>query len=367
MFKNWIKNSIKIKYLIILLIILFLGLLYIELNAKHIKYSHFQKQEKAANLMKKNLNKIKLTRLEKGIDINNNLDPNQTGIIGDEITKITTTQGNLEAKRTAINPDFAALMIKYFNQIGLKEGDYIAIGASGSFPSLIVAVLSAAKVMELNPLLIYSFGSSMYGANIPEFTFIDMLNNLEEFLPYSPIAVSLGGENDQAKYMIFDDSQDILLNLAKETKTNFIYENNLADSIKKRMELYKKYSQPKNIKTFINIGGAASNFGALTNSSLSYPNGLVLNPPQLIPNNDKRGLIYEYSVRGIPVIHLLNIRDLAVKNGLKIDPKPLPEIGESKVYYEVKYNYFVIFVYCLGIIIFFIYMWFKKINNKKII
>ena len=80
------------------------------MNAKIVKYSHYKKQKQAAILMKESLEKIKLARIKKGIDINKNLDPNQTAIIGNEITKITTTQGNLEAKRTATNPDFAALI-----------------------------------------------------------------------------------------------------------------------------------------------------------------------------------------------------------------------------------------------------------------
>jgi len=92
--------------------------------------------------------------------------------------------GNLEAKRTSTNPAFAALLVKYFKEANLKKGDVIAIGASGSFPTLIVAVLSAARVLELEPLIIYSVGSSEYGANLPEFTFVEMLDSLNKKMSY---------------------------------------------------------------------------------------------------------------------------------------------------------------------------------------
>jgi poly-gamma-glutamate system protein len=63
-------------------------------------------------------------------------DPNETGLIGEDITAITTTTGNLEAKRSTASPDFAALMARLYREAGLKNGDTIALGASGSFPEI---------------------------------------------------------------------------------------------------------------------------------------------------------------------------------------------------------------------------------------
>ncbi|GAH22597.1 unnamed protein product, partial [marine sediment metagenome] len=91
------------------------------------------------------------------------------------------------------------------------------------------------------------------------------------------------------------------------------------------MQLYRAASNGKSIKAFVNIGGTTPNYGN-TLASITYPNGLVINGPK-IPDHPERGLIFEYQNLGIPIIHLLNIRDLAVKNGLPIDPIPLPEIG----------------------------------------
>jgi hypothetical protein len=38
-----------------------------------------------------------------------------------------------------------------------------------------------------------------------------------------------------------------------------------------------------------------------------------------------RGFLFRYVERGTPVIHLLNIKRLAIRNALPVDPIPLPE------------------------------------------
>ena len=34
----------------------------------------------------------------------------------------------------------------------------------------------------------------------------------------------------------------------------------------------------------------------------------------------------------------MDIRNLAIKNGLPIDPIPFPEIGKGDIYYQIKYS-----------------------------
>jgi len=190
---SWIKGKLSLIYLFWALIILLVGLLLIEQTKFTAKTPYYDEQIQAAQLMKNSLETIKEERLKRNIVLDIGLDPNQTGIIGKEYTRLTTTLGNLAAKRTSTNPAFAALLFKYFKEANLKKGDVIAIGASGSFPALIVATLSAAKVLELEPLLIYSIGSSEYGANISEFTFVQMLDSLNRgnILPYSLLAFKI--------------------------------------------------------------------------------------------------------------------------------------------------------------------------------
>ena len=358
---SWIKGKLSLIYLFWALIILLVGLLIIEQAKFTAKTPYYDEQIRAAEIMKSSLKAIKEERLKRNIALNIELDPNKTGIIGEEYTQLTTTLGNLEAKRTSTNPAFAALLVKYFKEANLKNGDVIAIGASGSFPGLIVATLSAARVLELEPLLIYSVGSSEYGANIPEFTFVQMLEGLNEenIIPYKLLAISMGGHLDKAQGMFYLDSQDTIKKIVQSSGALVIDADSIEENILQRMQLYRAASKEKPIKAFVNIGGATPNYGN-TNASITYPNGLVINGPK-IPDHPERGLIFEYQNLGVPVIHLLNIRGLAVKNGLPIDPAPLPETGEGGVYWRTAYNkYFIILV--IGIELFYLFWAFK---NKR--
>jgi len=359
---SWIKGKLSLIYLFWALIILLVGFLLIEQTKSTIQTTYYDEQIQAAQLMKVSLDIIKEERLARKIPLDIGLDPNQTGIIGKEYTQLTTTLGNLAAKRTSANPAFAALLVKYFKEANLKKGDVIAIGASGSFPALIVATLSAARVLELESLLIYSVGSSEYGANIPRFTFVEMLDSLNKknILSYPLLAVSMGGYLDQAQGMFYPDSQDTIKKIVQSSGTLVIDADSIEENILQRMQLYRAASNEKPIKAFVNIGGATPNYGN-TNASITYPNGLVINGPK-IPDHPERGLIFEYQNLGIPIIHLLNIRDLAIKNGLPIDPTPLPEIGEGGVYWRIAYNKYII-VLAIGIEFLYLF-WALKIRHK---
>lgn len=109
------------------------------------------------------------------------------------------------------------------------------------------------------------------------------------------------------------------------------------------MQIYRAEAEGRLIKLFVNIGGASTNYGNTT-ASIAYPNGLILKGPE-IPDHPERGLILEYQSQGIPVIHLLNIRDLAAKNGLPIDPAPLREVGEGGVCRRIVYNKYMIILF----------------------
>jgi hypothetical protein len=73
------------------------------------------------------------------------LDPNRTGLIGPPYSELLTTTGQLEAKRTTTNPDVAGLIAHLLRRAGAEAGDTVAIGASASFPALLIASLTAAE------------------------------------------------------------------------------------------------------------------------------------------------------------------------------------------------------------------------------
>jgi poly-gamma-glutamate system protein len=295
-------------------------------------------QIEAAELMRRCTEVIRDHRLRLGLPIDRELDPNETGLIGDEFTDITTSVGNLEAKRTATNPAFAALMVRYFEEAGLRPGDVIAVGASGSFPALIIATLSAARALDLEPITIYSIGASMYGATLPDFTFVDMLAllNQERVLPYALAAVSLGGDRDAGEGTLFVDGKRVMEEIARRAGVQVIREDTVEGSIRRRLEVYGALAAGRPIRCFVNLGGATPNYGN-TLSSLEFPNGLVMRPPIMSAAPD-RGLIFEFSAAGVPVINLLDVRGLALRHGLPVDPVPLPPIGEGRVYETAGYS-----------------------------
>lgn len=86
---------------------------------------------------------------------------------------------------------------------------------------------------------------------------------------------------------------------------------------------------------FVNVGGASVNSGTSA-YTLDFPNGLVVDPPR-IPTTPNRGLMYEYVARGVPVVNMLNVRQMAADNGLPYDPVPLTQPGEGGVYFDIVY------------------------------
>ncbi len=334
MYRNWVKPKIPLKFIILLSILALLGSIYVETNKQKVDHHDIAAQLEAARTMRLAMEAIYEAGISQGVDFNLELDPNRTGLIGKEFTPITTTLGNLEAKRTSTNPDFAALFVRYFNELNLKKGDIIAIGGSSSFPGSMLAALSAAEAMELEPLLILSLGSSMYGANLPEFNFLDMLEvlNNQDIISSQPIGISLGGQNDTGAGF---ENEEILLEIAESSPYPLIYNEELNLTLQERLNFYQA-SADAEIKTFINIGGSSANIGK-TSAYLNLPTGLNKKlSPEFI--QEENGVLFEFAGMNIPTIHILNIRELAQRNGIAIDPVPLPRPGESNVYYQVEYQ-----------------------------
>ena len=281
--------------------------------------------------MSRSLERIKALRLSKGLPLDRSLDPNETGIIGEEFTPLTTSLGDVEAKRTAANPAFAAVVVTYFERAVLRPGDVVAIGGSGSFPAFVLATLCAARAMDLRPVVIYSIGASMYGANLPGFTFVDMLAGLraDGLLPYELAAVAPGGERDNGRGVLFDEEGSTLIDEARRSGLPIVEGATLADRIQRRLRVYETAAGDRRIRAFVNVGGASANYGD-TPASLELPNGPVFKVPG-IPASPTRGLVFEFASRGIPVVHLLYVKGLARDNGLPFDPVPFPPVDQRGV------------------------------------
>ncbi len=262
-----------------------------------------------------------------GPAIDLNTDINATGLIGAFFTPMTTTTGNLESKRTTTNPNMAGLIVSLLLDAGVQRGDLVAVGASGSFPALLLATCAAADALDLRVSLILSLGSSQFGANMTEFTWIDMARVLADAeLPTTiPAAFSLGGDLDIARDLS-GATREWMKEIISETNAIFIHDADLASNVNQRMDVYHQAAQQSSIGAFVNIGGGWANLG-IDASVLAAPPGLM--SLESLPEEGRRGVIHQMQAEGVPVIHLLNIRELAQRYGLPWDPSPLPRPGEG--------------------------------------
>ena len=128
----------------------------------------------AAMKMQESMKMLKNIRMEKGVFIDIENDPNETGLVGSQFSLITTDEGDLDAKLTTLDPNFAAAMVELLTRANLTSGDTIALMLTGSLPGANMAMLIACKAMDIYPFIISSIGASQWGANDPEMTWLDL-------------------------------------------------------------------------------------------------------------------------------------------------------------------------------------------------
>ena len=299
----------------------------------------------AAENMNLTIQDLGKCRSEKGQVFDRMADPNATGLIGLETSPLTTSLGDLEAKRTTTNPAFAALLVHLLKQAGAEKGDAVAVGASGSFPALAIAVLAAVEAIGARPVLICSLGASQWGANDPDFNWLDIQDCLVRsgLMKEKPAALSLGGEGD-AGLDLDPGLRDNLVRRIHESGMVLLEETGLERNVGERIRLYEKNAAGKKIKAFINIGGNWANMG--TDSEILHVEP-GLTAIRRFPEASRRGLVFEMARRGVSVIHLLNIRGLCQRFGLPWDPVPLPVPGEGGFDFAAQKNplRFVLFLF----------------------
>lgn len=337
--------KVKIKSLdLIVFAIIFIFIQYGLKNPSFkVKSPYYKEMVVAANKMKNLTEEIKREKINRGIEIDKNIDINMTGLMGEEWSGISTTLGNEEAKRSSINPDFAALVVKKFRELDLKSGDVVAVNMSSSFPALNLAVLSALDTLDLKGVIINSVGSSNYGGNIEEFNYLDMERFLisKGLLKNKTIAYSLGGIDDIGKEF---ESSTIERIKDKNRELKFFYNEDFQKNLEERYKFYKNFRE---IKAFVNVGG---NLLALGKNAAE----IVSNSNVILNNEDKKiikgGLVGKFMQEDTPVIYLLNVKGIAMNNGIPFDPIPLPEIGTSSLYFNSVSSLY----YNLGIVILFL-------------
>ena len=333
------RKSIGTWYLLASMVVAIGFLVAVLAGARYEENRYADLQLSAAQKMADAEEYIKQKMLAKGIEPEPE-DLNKMLLVGPEFTELTSTPGSEDAKRTSLNPNFAAAMVRFYSEAGLKKGDTVAIGTSGSFPGLAIASIIASSQIGLKTKVIASLGASMHGATRVEYNIFDIILDLREggFADFDLIGVSRGSANDQGggvlEGMFYEGSaelsREICVDVASRTEAEFICEDTLGASIRHRLQLFG------DIDLFVNVGGASVNEGT-TSVSLTLPAGLVMEF-DTIPKDETRGLVFEYLEKGIPIVNLLNVKQLAADNGITYDPVPMSKPGDGGVYSTTHYS-----------------------------
>jgi len=232
-------------------------------------------------------------------------------IVGDTFTSLTTTLGSYAAKRVSENPLTAALLVRLLKDAGVSADSVLAVNASGSFPGFALAALSASAALGLRTYVIASIGSSSYGANIPGNTIADMLlkDNVRN-LGFTLLAVTPGGSNDRGRVLDPEELERISLLLEKHG-IPFILPNDLIHAIDIRESFFNEAGST----LLLNIGGSHASSG--DNLDIALMAGII--KPDRENRFDDPGLIQSFLRQNIPVIQILNIKQLLAAYDLDFD------------------------------------------------
>jgi poly-gamma-glutamate system protein len=361
MYKFRAKSNIV---LIVLSALSLLAFIAVENSKVDVKQDWYEEKLEAAQLSNKAAGILKEYRLKKGVFIDVINDPNQTALIGQEYTMITTDRGYIEAKLSSTNPNFAAVVVQLLKDAGVEEGGNVAVAMTGSFPGLNISVLAAMQTLKVNPIIITSVGSSNWGANDPFFTWLDMENILHKsnVFEFKSVAASMGGGSDIGRGLS-PEGRNLIKSAIERNTVEFINENHLEMSISKRMELYNHYKNERPIEAFINVGGGIASLGNSINGKI-IPPGLTQYLPER--NFPMKGVMIQMGQNSIPIIHLLNINQLLDEYGLQQNPVPLPEPGDGEIFVHRKYNIVVTAIATLIMVLLIIIVYFGERKHHQL-
>lgn len=258
---------------------------------------------------------VEEAKREGGIERDPHATGRYAGMLGTEYSAVTTTLGSVEAKRAAANPAFAAAMVRQLHEAGVDPSSTIGITLSGSFPSLAIATLAAAQTIGARVVMISSLGASSYGANQPGATWIDIEGWLQKRggLRYASLLVTAGAEGDSGGGLE-SEGLSMLHSAARRNGVGLQAPGSLQASIGMRLDALLA----SRCCLLVNIGGSQAVMGSCAHAE-SVPNGYHRS---LVSCGDEdRGLLVRATERGIPVIHLLNVKDLAVRWGVPLVPE----------------------------------------------
>ena len=297
---------------------------------------HFEEKLEAAKRMQRGMDVIRTYRVRNAAEVDLDVDPTGSGLIGFAASSTTTNTGSLEAKRTTANPNWAAVVVDLLVRAGVERGDLIAVGVSGSFPALNLAAFVATEMLDLEVVSVASAGASSWGANIPGLSWLDLERVLIEadVISQGSVAASLGGARDRAIGMA-GSGRRRLREAIERNGLAFIETQDEIESIEQRMEIYAQHAGGRRFAAYVNAGGSLVSIGPKSVKRIYKP-GLILKPHPRALLIDS--VIMRFLTDGVPVINLSKVLPLADQYGLPIEPLELRPVGEGGVFEKREYS-----------------------------
>ena len=337
-----------------------IGLVAVEVFPSEEQQPYYAEKMLAARKAQDALDVIHDASEEKGIPVHPKTDPASSRIIGEVLSPITSGSGSLVSKQTTANPNFAAVIVQWLKELGIKSGDVVAVGVSGSFPAMNVAVYAALSELGVEPIVISSTAASQWGANEPSFTWLDMEAVLrkEGVFPFKSVAASLGGVGDDA-IGLTKRGRRMLERAIERNDVPYLAEvepDNLPakatdeegdtpspglalvdqDRVRERVRVYYEAAGDRPIKAYVNIGGGTVSVGTKVGKHKFVP-GVNTRPPKGLADMPP-SVLGAFLETGVPGIHVTQIVELAEQYGLEIAPRTMPEVGTGDIFQKRERN-----------------------------
>ena len=341
------RPQIQKTHVLFFIAIFNLILVYISANSKeYIPKAGLEQKLKATEIMK---NSLEL--LSAASDNIKSEDIYDSGIVGVDSSIITTIFDSEDKKMknskvACTHPNFAALVVEMFQEAQLKKDDKIAISMTGSLPGANVAVLSACKSMELEPIIISSVGSSAWGANQQDFSWLDMEEYLynNKIINVKSIASSIGGENDLGDNLS-DRGIEAIENIIASKNVEFINNKSLMESVNRKIQIYKNNDNDFNYKAFVNIGGGSASLGyGIGKDNIKVGVIYPIEKKQIDYDGFENSMAEYFLDNDVTFINIKSINLLAKNVGLYPPDKSII-VNEGPLFYlESEFNLFTIVV-----------------------
>jgi len=291
---------------------------------------------RAAQRMQNAMDILKGVRMAEAVFVDDVNDPNETALVGSQYSQITTDEGDLNAKISVLDANVAGMIVDYLVRAEVSSGDTVAVMATGSMPGANLAVYCALEEMGIVPYIITSVGASQWGANREDFTWLDMEQVLLDsgIVHFRSHYASLGGGSDIGR-RLSPLGRDLILAAIQRNGVPLLDSRDLDHAIEQRYDLYNALTALENFRAFINIGGGAAALGDAATARILGPG---LSEHLDLRSLRSPGMVGYFGRADVPVIHILNIKDIFSEFNYPYAATPTPDLGEGEFYASHRYS-----------------------------